>query len=399
MRLLFRPAIPAQVFMTVMLSMAAHPAAADDDTDFPMLIGSSDTALLGTKAVDSQSFARKVNTVAVLERLKGGLFFTPEYSIQAQATYEPLRVALREPHKDHMASDEGLYLEQLYAKAEIGILMLYGGKFDVPISIAADTGPGIFGGDYATDYQLREMMGLGGVLRIETDGWGTYDLGAAGIFADTTWLDAAAFTQPNYGSIDTARTGRLHYGNGGEANTGNLQSPVMTLNGDGTALDLPTLTYHLVWAQLHHGVNDAKDQTDLVATLQYSGDLGDGIQVRPLVEGARLFHDGGSPVSSNSAVPAAQRGDYLTTGIEVSWEGWSISGVRAQRMLIEPNNGTGLNGRSSFEHFLTGSIGYAFDFGLSASIAWKHDHSLAPDSLLNVNTDSLGVLFNYHQDF
>ncbi|MDR3440898.1 hypothetical protein [Telmatospirillum sp.] len=337
--------------------------------------------------------------MSFLEHLKSGLFFSPAFSLQSQVTYEPLRVPLRQPHKKHVMSDEGLYLEQLYGKAEFEGLMAYGGKFDLPVSLVADTAPGIFGGDYATDYQLREMLGAGGVLHLTPREWGSHSFGIVGFAADTSLLDAAAFTQPNFGSTDTARTGRLHQGNGGEANTGAPQSKLLTLDGDGTALALPTLTYHLAWASLRHGVGETKNQIDLVGAVQYTGDLGAGVAIHPLLEASRIYNDGGSPVSSGSSIPASQRADYLTTGVELTWRSWSISAVHAQRFFIEPKNGSGLDGRSSFEHMTTEAIGYAFDWGVSTAIAWKHDHSLAPDSTLNVTTDSIGLLINYHQDF
>ena len=370
-----------------------------DDTDYPLVLGSSDTGILSTHAVGSQVPTRKVDTMNLLEHVKTGLFFSPFLSLQSELTYEPVRIAYRLPHKQHVFADEGLYLEQLYGKVEYGYLLGYGGKFDVPVSLVADVAPGVFGGDYATDYQLREMLGFGSAARLEDPTVGIHTLGFAAFCADTSWLDASAFSQPNFGSVDTARTGRLHLGDGGEANTGRPQSYLVTLDGDAAGLDVPQLTYHLSYTGLRHGRVVVKDQADLVAALQYVADLGEGLGLRPLVEAARLYHSGGSPVNSSTLVPASQRADYLTAGIELLWKGWSLSAVRAQRNLIEPTNGSGLNGRSTFERMVTGSIGYAFDSGLSVALAYKHDHSLAPFSELNGDTDSVGVLVNYHQDF
>lgn len=376
----------------------AIPGRAEDNA-FPLLLNSADTAILATRTVDSQAYIRKVDTLAVLTHLKSGLFFSPELSLQSELSYEPLRTPLRMPHKQHVFADEGLYLEQLYGKAEFEDVIAYGGKFDLPVSLAADSAPGIYGGDYATDYQLREMLGAGGAIRLGSPTVGYHSVGIASFFSDTSWLDAAAFTQPNFGSVDTARTGRLHLGYGGEANTGTPNSHLVTLDGNATVLDLSSLTYHLAWTQLHRGQGDAQDQVDLVAAVRYTGDLGGGFALHPLVEVSRIFHDGGSPVSSGSTVPASQRADYMTTGLELTWSGWSLSGVRAQRNLIEPKNGTGLDGRSSFEAMMTGALGYAFECGISTSVAWKHDRSLAPSSSLNATSDSLGFLVNYHQDF
>jgi hypothetical protein len=370
-----------------------------DDTDFPVVLGSSDTGILSTHAVGSQVPSRKVDTSNLLEHLKTGLFLSPSLSLQSELTYEPLRTAYRLPHKQHVFSDEGLYLEQLYGKMEYGYLLAYGGKFDVPVSLAADAAPGVFGGDYATDYQLREMLGFGSSARLSNPTVGSHTLGIVAFFADTSWLDAAAFTQPNFGSVDTARTGRLHLGNGGEANTGSPESFMASLDGDAAGLDVPQLTYHLTYTDLRHGLAVTTDQVDLVAAVQYSADLGEGFGLRPLVEAARLYHSGGSPVNASTLVPASQRADYLTTGIELLCNGWSFSVARAQRNFIEPTNGTGLDGRSTFERMLTGSIGYAFDSGLSVALAYKHDHSLAPLSELNGDTDSVGILVNYHLDF
>ncbi|HXP97864.1 MAG TPA: hypothetical protein VN809_14210 [Telmatospirillum sp.] len=366
------------------------------DDDFPLLLNSADTAILSTRTVASQAAIRKVDSLAALAHVKSGLFFSPEFSLQSELTFEPLRTALRMPHAQHVFSDEGLYLEQLYGKAELDGVLGYGGKLDLPVSLAATVAPGIFGGDYATDYQLREMLAFGGALRFGAPTVGYHSFGVAGFSRDTTWLNAAAFTQPNYGSIDTARTGRLHQSDGGTANTGTPQSPLLTLDGD---LGLPSTTYHLAWARLRHGLGSTKDQTDLVIAVRHSSDLGEGIALRPLVEVGRILHNDGSPLSNGALVPASQRADYVTAGLELTWSGWSLSGVRAQRRLIEPQNGTGLDGRSSFESMVTTALGYAFECGLSTAIALKHDHSLVPGGTQNAASDSVGLLVNYHQDF
>jgi hypothetical protein len=396
--------LPANVFFVaaalIIPLLAPVPGRADDDDDdFPMLVNSLDTAILATHAVGSQSYISKNDTLSALSHLKSGLFFSPEFSLQSEVTYEPLRSPLRMPHKQHYFSDEGLYLEQLYGKAELEDLMAYGGKFDLPVSLAANVAPGIFGGDYANDYQLRELLGAGGALRFESTALGRHNFGIAGFARDTSWLDAAAFTQPNFGSIDTARTGRLHQGDGGTANTGSPQSLLLTLDGDGAAFGTRSTTYHLAWARLRHGVDSTQNQIDMVASVRHVSDLGEGFSLRPLIEVSRILHDGGTPLNGGTAVPASQRADYLTTGLELAWFGWSLSGVRAQRDLFEPQNGTGVDGRSSFQRMLTGALGYAFECGLSTSVAWKHDHSLDPTGGLNATTDSLGVLVNYHQDF
>jgi hypothetical protein len=383
------------IALTQLLSMSGHA----EDSTFPMLINSADTAMMATRTVDSQAFINKVDTLAVLTHLKSGLFFSPVFSLQSELTYEPVRSALRMPHKQHVLSDEGLYLEQLYGKAEFDDVMVYSGKFDLPVSLAANIAPGIYGSDYATNYQLREMLGFGGAYRLGSPSVGYHSIGVASYVRDTTWLDASAFTQPNFGSIDTARTGRLHNSNGGNANNGSPDSLLVTLDGDATALDVSSMTYHLAWALLRRGIDDSQNQVDLVAAVSYTGDLGAGFALRPLIEISRIFHNGGSPLNSGTSIPASQRADYLTTGLELTWHGWSLSGVKAESSLTEPQTGTGLDGRSSYGSMVTGSFGYAFECGISTSIGWKHDRSLAPASSLNATTDSLGMLVNYHQDF
>lgn len=398
---------PAALMAAVGLCVLAAPAWADDapssqtdktDPDFPLFVGTSDAVFEQLHVAASDAAARKTQTSLLVERLRGGAFVSPGLSLQGELTFAPMRASLRQPTKDHVFSDQGLYLQQLYLKAEDDNAMGYVGKFDPQISWMADNAPGVFGADFASDYQVREMLGTGAALRGGGDQIGHHTLGMAIFQADNTPLGTAAFTSPHFGDNDTARAGRLHYGDGGVGNTRYPRSGLIRLDGDAAWLDAPSLNYHLAYALLYRGVGQSANQQDFVAGLDHTLQLHDDLYLQSQIEAAHILDNGGSPASGQNGPSASQRADYLSVGATLWWGGWNLSAVRTSRDQVQPVNG-GVIGRNSYDQLWTTSLGYSWAWGLWTNVGWKHEHGY--DGLIGApaSTQTVGVQVGYHQDF
>lgn len=380
-------------------SQDGAPVTGDQTWSFPIFVGTSDTVLEQLHVASSDVYQRKTQTTLMVERLRGGLFFSPGLSLQSELTFAPLRGALRQPHKDHFLSDQGLYLQQLYLKAEDDNLIGYLGKFDPQISWAADNAPGVFGADYVSDYQVHEMLGAGGAIRWQDSANGRHVLAGSMFQADNTPLGQSAFTSPRFGQNDTGRAGRLHYGDGGIANTRYPRSGVIRLDGDLSAGDMPNLNYHLAYAQLHRGVGQSANQQNFIVGLDHTLQIDDELFLQSQVEYAHILDNGGSPVSGQAGQSASQKADYLTTGATLWWNNWNISAVHTVRDLKHPDDGSGNVGRNSYDQLWTTSLGYSWQWGLWAAVGWKHEHGY--DGLLGApaSTQTVGFQLGYHQDF
>lgn len=79
--------------------------------------------------------------------------------------------------------------------------------------------------------------------------------------------------------------------------------------------------------------------------------------------------------------------DYDTLALSAEWRGW-IGVLSYTRRDTEVADAGDVR-----DHFYQVDLGYSFDFGLTADIAWKR----ARES--GVETDTVGALFTYAYEF
>jgi len=176
----------------------------------------------------------------------------PGFSVQSLFVLEPVE----DPTGDRFFGDHGLFAEELYAQYERGPFRLFGGKFNAPFGKAWDAAPGIYGVDFAEDYELVEKVGFGAGISQKGTPFGKLALTAAVFQADASGLSNSAFT--NRGKTDCD--------DGGPSNTCSLESFAVALDGSEIP-GLPGIGFKLGYTHQAAGEGDPEDQNGYAATL------------------------------------------------------------------------------------------------------------------------------------
>lgn len=288
----------------------------------------------------------------------------PSLKLLSQVTVEPVFDA--EPGKDRFFGDEGAHLEQIYLEYALGNFAFRGGKFGQKFGIAWDAAPGIWGTDFAEDYELAEQIGIAAEFDFGTGAMGKHVVTAGTFFADTTFLSESAFTN----------RGRNRHSDGGAGNTECFSNVSIALEG-GDIPALPGTGYHIAYTSRDSDAAGETSETGLAAALRYAFKLG-SIGVEPLVEYATF--------SDRAGVPGTDA-RYLTTAVKFTYGKWNAALSRTGRT-------TESTGTDDIDDSLAQvTLGYAFESGINANAGYRH----AEES--GVTTEIYGFLADYTLTF
>lgn len=175
--------------------------------------------------------------------------FTPRTSINTLLVLEQITA----PTSDSFLEDHGLYAEELYFAHDFGAAELILGKFNPAFGTAWDVAPGIYGVDFAEDYEITEKLGAGLVIP-PTMAQGEHALSFAVFNADRTFLSE---------SLGQNR-GRTRQRDGGVSNTDSPESFSVALAGT-----VGVTAYNIGAQYQAKGRGDADDQTGFVAGISH----------------------------------------------------------------------------------------------------------------------------------
>jgi hypothetical protein len=246
-------------------------------------------------------------------------------------TFEPVLDA----DDDRFFGDLGLYVEELYLQYDAGLAAVRGGKFNPTFGRAHDIAPGIYGADFAGDYELLERLGFGLAVPFAL-GDGEHVLSASLYAADTTGLSNSIIT----------KRGKVSKADGGPANTESLESFAIDLTGG-----FGDFTYGVGFLREARGEGDDSAQTGGVFGLGYGFDIGAG-RLELLGEAAYLDGYLGGPGDGVVGTFAAAYG----------FGDFTLSGVYAIR---DVSDGYGT------DHLATASLDYAVNDAVTASIGYR----------------------------
>lgn len=286
----------------------------------------------------------------------------PGLSIFAHADLE--QVADAEPGEDRYFDDHGFYIEELLLRYERGPFVFRGGKTNPGFGIAWDKAPGIYGTDMAEDYEEAERIVLSGTAKGDFGPWGVHAVTAGTFFLDTSPLQHTIYSRSR---------GTLDHADGGSSNTDDFSSFNVTLDGGAFAVT-PALEYHLGFIHQAHGVDGTRDEKGYVVGLTNRFELGSDIAITPLAEFVRLEDAGGTKDKKQT---------YWTLSFLNEWKSWNLALATTHRRTTEP----GTVRASDYQYQV--SLGYAFDFGLTADVGWKR---LKESGTI---TDRVGLFFTY----
>lgn len=281
---------------------------------------------------------------------------------------------------------EGAYVEQLYGTFTFNPVEIYGGKIHPRFGRAWDETPGLYGTDFAEDYELVEKIGVGGAVTANVAGLHT--LAAESFFNDTSFLSNSLFSRPRITDDDVLRPGRARRSDGGAGNTGSLDNFAVSLTGAHMPL-LKGLSYTLGWSRQEHGDDGTLNETSYVAGLMWEYPLTRRVTVIPMVEYAHVKNQGGADLTA----------DYITVGLGAELgQGWSASAHATIRPIDDdatPDEYT--------DHLIGFSVGYDLGArlkryslllaGLGLEAGYKHER------VARENLNTIGALLTYERKF
>jgi hypothetical protein len=286
--------------------------------------------------------------------------FTPELSFTAHAVLEPVRDP--DPGEDSYLDGHGLYLEELRLDYQSRQFSLIGGKFTPNFGKAWDLAPGIYGTDFAEDYELTERIGFGGGASFESRSMGEHTLSANLFFLDTSAMSDAVITSRP----------RNRRSDGGPSNTESPKSVAIASDG---ALPIG-IDYHLAFVNQAKGEGDTADERGVAIALSREFRT-DTVGLTPLAEYAHFW---------NADAVSGQSRNFLTLALGMTWQNWSTAVVYARRdsdLVGSPDKNDSL-----FQI----SAGYEFPFGLTLDLGWA---AVVED---NVTSHTIGTLLAYNLD-
>jgi len=346
------------VLLTVpFLAMGAIAEA--EETSYPRISGTLELELEDDWVYKSEDKDQEVNDLYPTVTLGAQVAFTESISINFEGTAEPVRDA----EENRAFEDQGYYVSVLTANYDTDRFSVYGGKFTPNFGIAWDATPGLFGTDINEDYELAEMLGFGGSVNFEAAGEHTV---SASVFSlDTSFLSD---------SFGTSR-GPLLKSDGGAANTEDLSSYTLALDGDFAAVD--GFSYHVGFSSLSDGVDGDKNQLGYVIGGQYEFPLSESVTLIPLAEIA--YFDNAGAVNGDTAT-------YVTTGVGLTYDQWFGSATYQRR-------DTEIGGTDNDDYIAAFSVGYAFDIGIEVMAGW----GIAEEE--SIQRETIGVTAYYAIDF
>jgi hypothetical protein len=319
------------------------------------------------------------------------LQLTRGFSIESTIKLEQVR----DRGGDQFFEDQGVWIEQLFASYRYEKLDLFAGKLNPRFGIAWKAAPGVYGREFAEDYELTERIGLGAAYTLDRPNLGEHRLSASTFFADTSVLSQSAITKPVFGDPATERVNRNRKRFGGASNTKDLSSYAVALEGVAIPV-IEGFTYHLGYSDQKQGVDGVSRERGYVAAATYRVDLRNEVAFYPLVEWARFRNAGGNPAETDedtgeTSNPRIDR-TYLTLSGQVVYSPqeagvWNaaLSWTRRETERDEADQPR--------DSLLQVSAGYRFPFGLGIDLGWariKEDDE---------TSKSVGAMITYNYEF
>lgn len=309
----------------------AAEAQAERAPSYPRLTGGVAIEVEDDYTFDSDDSTAEINDLYNTTEAALALEFSATTSINTTLVFEPIRDP--GPNDDRVFEDQGLYLEELYFRHDFGPVAALAGKYDPAFGVAWDAAPGLYGADFAEDYELTEKLGAAIEIPFELGG-GDAAFTIAAFTADRTIFSDSLFS--NRGDLDES--------DGGVSNTDAPESFVVSLAGE-----TESFTYNLGFRRQAKGAGDAADEYGFVAGA--SAPVGEsGVEV--LGEFAYFPNFDGS---SDSAV-------YGTIGLAAPVGPVTLSGVYSIRDVEH----------ASTDHLATVSAEYEIREGLSIGAGYRY---------------------------
>lgn len=305
------------------------------------------------------------------------------FSLNGVAKMEQVRTV---SHTGWLQS-EGAWIDELCATVSFDPVRVYGGKIHPTFGKAWDATPGVYGTDFAEDYELTEKIGLGAAVDLPVPG---RHVATAEVFhSDTSLLSNSAVTRPQSDDPRVIRPGKLSGNDGGVGNTGELDNYAASLSGERIP-GMRGFAYNVGWA-LQRGTNIGGEMGEhsYVAGAEWEYPLTGRVTVTPRLEWARVDNQGGADI----------RADYYTAAVGVEFGlGWSAA-IHGTRRRIHDSDAPD----EYYDHLYGATIGYDLGSllkrdvpllkGLTLEAGYKHER------VVREGLNTVGLLLTYARSF
>lgn len=295
------------------------------------------------------------------------LQFNENFFIDGVAVWETIQDP--EANESSFFDNEGIFIEEIKFNYENGPVAVFAGKFNPGFGVAWDAASGIWGVDFAEDYEITEKIGLSASYTFEGGKAGTHTITGNTFFADTTFLSGSAVTG----------RGNLDKSDGGVSNTEDFSSFVVSLEGENLA-GIENLYYKLGYRHQDEGdvSTGGDDETGYVITLGHVFPITNRVEVDALVE----FSD----IKNFEA--GTDDNQYFTTSLTTTIDdSWNVSTSYTSRDI------SGAGGADVNDYLLQISGGYDFGQGTTADIGWRN----SKEDGININI--IGGLITHTIEF
>ncbi|PHS26107.1 MAG: hypothetical protein COA85_06325 [Robiginitomaculum sp.] len=314
---------------------------------------------------DIQAGSGSISTLSNTSELALGMRIGNGFSIESTLIYEPVRGA---SSTQYLAA-HGLYAETLMLQYTGDNFTVFAGKIDPVFGLAWDLAPGLYGTEFAKEYQLTERVGFGADINLGgafgAGKHGEHILSASLYRSDTSFLSDSLFT----------RRGHVHHDDGGTANTQGLSSFAIALDG----MEIPGLSgfaYHIAVRSQGSDVGNARREKGVVGGITYDHEMRAGYEMALIAEASHIWHADGQ---------LHHEVTIGTLGAMVSKKDWSVSADYLSRTV---NNKMGLPG-SPDSHQIQLSVGHNLAHNLALEAGWKRI------SQSGSNANVFGMLFSF----
>jgi hypothetical protein len=321
-----------------------------------------------------------------LDDLNWYLNFGKYFSINGAIKMDQVRTV----RKSSAFRAEGLRVSELYATVYLDPVRLYGGKIHPRFGKAWDINPGLYGTDFAEDYELEEKIGIGIAYDLRHPTLGRHTLAFETFVEDTTFLSNSIFSRPRITDPDVIRPGRLRRRDGGVGNTGALfDNFTVTLDG-GKIAGLTGFSYNVGFERRQGShVGGEPNERGFVAGINWELPVSNRVTVTPLLEFAWQRNPGG----------VAGTAKWLTAGMDFELgQGWGAALYGTLRPVKDdtiPDKFT--------DHLAGFSVRYDLGSLLKREIRWLNglqvEAGYKHERIARSNLNTVGAALTYERSF
>lgn len=245
-----------------------------------------------------------------------------------------------EPGEKRFFEDLGLIVEEIGLRYRGDGWMVQAGKLHPNFGRGYDDAPGLFGDDFAKDYEIEEVWGAGFSVDLPFAPaiLGEVALSGSVFMADRTVLAGSYFSEREVDQLE----------DGGPANTEWPESFTLALDGGGGRY-APGFEWHVGLTHRASGEGDEGSELGFVVAASQKLDLGGDFELYVMGELAHFLDYEGSEDDAT----------FATAGTQLSWQGFfasaAVSGIEFDAA----------DGDDRVDHLVTFDLGHEWRIGRS----------------------------------